>query len=394
MVNYINQLIIHSKTLLLIKFRKMKTFLISVCTFIVSFSLLAQESGSIAKTVKGKVINADTNEPISYTNIGIEGTLHGTASNTEGNFELKIPDEFVSKNIYFSAVGFQNRVFPVKTLFEKEFNIVKIKSQSYDIEDVDIAAQNMVLVRILRMASENIPYNFIRGPFNLTAGYSNEKTIGGSTKKRTAEVLIYDKNGYANPSKKDAFQSLKYSVESKASDADYRFSSGTTNIDELLEIDWVRSATSVLNPALTSSFRLKLMDEPTIDGKQYWVISFKQDNISLAGSGDFYAKAFKGEITINKEDYSVLKIEGKTESPKNSSQGKSLAVGADTRNYLTNVVYDFLIEYESLKPSRIELNKSYTLDGNNVTEKSALTITQVNAVDVTQLDSRQYFTGE
>jgi len=394
MVNYINQLIIRSKTLLLIKFRKMKTLLISIFTFILSFSLLAQESRTIAKTIKGKVINHDTNEPISYTNIGIEGTLHGTASNAEGNFELKIPAEFVAKNIYFSAVGFQNRVFPVKTLFEKEFNVVKIKSQSYDIDDVDIAAQNMVLVRILRMASENVPYNFIRGPYNLTARYSTEKTGEDSTTRRTAEVLIYDKNGYSSPSKKDAFQSLKYSVKSNESEADYRFSTGTTNIDELLEIDWVRSATSVLNPAMTSGFNLKLMDEPKINGQDFWVISFSQDDVTLAGSGDFYANAFKGEITINKEDYSVLKIEGKIESPKNSSLGKSLAVGDNSIKFLTNVVYDFSIDYENLKPSKIELNKSYTLDGENVKEKSDLTITRVNAVDVTQLDSRQYFTGK
>jgi len=372
----------------------MRTLFISIFTLIVSLSLVAQESRTIAENIKGKVINADTNEPISYTNIGIEGTLHGTASDAEGNFELKIPQEFVSKNIYFSAVGFQNRVFPVNTLFDKEFNVIKIKSQSYDIDDVDIAAQNMVLVRILRMASDNIPYNFIRGPYNLNAQYKNEKVVGDSSIIQIADVLIYDKNGYSNPSKKDAFQSLKYSVKSNESEADYRFSSGRTNIDELLEIDWARSATSVLNPAMTTGFNLKLMDEPKINGQDFWVISFSQDDISLAGSGDFYANAFKGEITINKEDYSVLKIEGKIESPKNSFQGKSLAVGDNTKKFLTHVVYDFSIDYERLKPSKIILNKSYTLNGEKVTEKSALTITRVNAVNVTQLDSRQYFTGQ
>ena len=372
----------------------MKTIYFTIFTLILSISLFAQEGKTVVKTIKGKVINADTNEPISYTNIGIEGTLHGTASNAEGDFELKIPHEFVSKNIYFSAVGFKNLIFPVKTLFEKEFNAVKLKSQSYDIDDVDIAAQNKVLIRILRMAFEHIAYNFIRGPYNLIAQYNNEKTVGNTTTKQSAEVLIFDKNGYSNPSKKDAFQSLKYSIKAEDSENDYSFSTGTTNIDELLELDWARSATSVLNPDLTGGFSLKLMSEPKLNGQEFWVISFSQDNITFASSGDFYANAFKGEITINKEDYSVLKIEGKTESPKNNRQGKSLAIGENNKNFYRDVVYDFAIEYESLKPSIIELNKSYIQNGKNITEKSALKINRVNAINVTQLDSRQYFTGK
>ncbi len=372
----------------------MKVLSIITILFFLSLGSMAQQSGKIVKTIKGKVINASTNEPISYTNIGLEGTFHGTASDGEGNFELKIPQELASKNIYFSAVGFKNKQFPVKSLFDKEFNVIKIKSQSYGIEDIDIAAQNMVLIRILRMASENIPYNFIRGPYNLIGTYSNEKTVNNATTKQNAEVLIYDHNGYAHPSKEDAFQSLKYSIKKEETDDDYRFSTGTTNLDELLELDWVRSATSVLNPALTTGFKLKLEDEPTVNGEEYWIISFKQGQPTLAGSGDFYATGFEGKITINKEDYSVLNIEGKVVSPKNNRQGKALAIGSSNTNYFENVSYDFSIQYETLKPAKIELNKSYTSKGDRISEHSSLKITQVKATNLTQLDSRQYFTGK
>ncbi len=372
----------------------MRTLFTIVIALFFSVALHAQQSGKIVKTIKGKVINASTNEPVSYTNIGLEGTFHGTASDGEGNFELKIPQEFASKNIYFSAVGFKKRQFPVNSLFDKEFNIIKIESQSYGIDDVNIAAQNMVLIRILRMASENIPYNYIHGPYNLIGVYSNEKIESNDTTKQNAGVLIYDYTGYAKPSRTDAYQSLKYSVKTKESAADYRFSTGTTNLDELLELDWVRSASSVLNPALITGFSLKLEDEPNINGKDYWVISFKQAQPTLAGSGDFYATGFEGEITINKEDYSVLNIEGKVESPRNNRQGKALAIGSTNNNYFENVSYDFSIQYETLKPAKIELNKLYTINGDRISERSSLEITEVKATNLTQLDSRQYFTGK
>ena len=372
----------------------MKLLSIIAILFILSQSSMAQQSGKIVETVKGKVINASTNAPISYTNIGLVGTLYGTASDSAGNFELKIPQDLASKEIYFSAVGFKNRQFPVKSLFSKEFNVIKIEPQSYGIEDVDIAAQNMVLIRILRMASENIPYNFIQGPYNLAGVYNNEKSVNDSTIKQNVEVLIYDQTGYSNPSKKDAFQSLKYSLKTEESDNDYRFSTGTSNLDELLDLDWVRSASSVLNPALTNGFSLKLKDEPTINGKDYWVISFKQTQPTLAGSGDFYATSFWGEITINKEDYSVLKIEGKTKSQKNNRQGKALAIGNSNSNYYENVSYDFSALYKEQTPVKMELNKTYTYKGDIISEHSVFEITSARANNLTELDSRQYFTGK
>ena len=355
---------------------------------------MAQQSGKIAETIKGKVINTSTNAPISYTNIGLVGTLYGTASDSAGNFELKIPEDLVSKDIYFSAVGFKNRQFPVKSLFDKEFNIIKIEPQSYGIEDVDIAAQNMVLIRILRMASENIPYNFIQGPYNLVGTYSNEKTVNDSTTKQNANILIYDQTGYSKPSKENAFQSLKYSIETEKSESDYRFSTGTTNLDELIELDWVRSASSVLNPAITNGFSLKLKDEPTINGTDYWVISFKQTQPTLAGSGDFYATSFNGEITINKEDYSVLNIEGKVESVKNNRQGKVLAIGSSNSNYYENVSYDFSVQYKEQMPVKMELNKNYTYKGDKISDDSILEIKSARANNLTEVNSRQYFTGK
>lgn len=373
----------------------MKVLSVFTIAVFLSITVFAQQSGKIAQTIKGKVINATTNEPVSYTNIGLEGTYFGTASDGEGNFELKIPEEMVSKNIFFSAVGFKNKQFPVQTLFEKEFNVIKIQSQSYGIDDIDIAAQNMVLIRILRMASENIPYNFIQGPYNLIGNYSNKKTIGNTTSEQNSEILVFDQNGYKNPSKEDAFQSLKYSIKkAKAGDEDYSFSTGTTNLDELLDLDWVRSATSILNPPLTAGFQLKMEDQPTINGKEYWEISFSEKKPTLAGSGDFYATLFEGKITINKEDYSILKIDGRIESPKNSRQGKALALNDTNSTYYKNVTSEFSIEYKDLKPSKIILDKTYTFDGKKVSESSSLEITKVKATNVNRLNSRQYFTGE
>ncbi|MBT3384878.1 MAG: hypothetical protein HN778_07215 [Prolixibacteraceae bacterium] len=372
--------------------KKIIILLIWILTFLFAE---AQEGGEVVQILKGKVINELTNEPVSYTNIGLEDTFFGTASDVDGNFELKIPAELVSKDIYFSAVGFKNKKFPVKTLFSKEFNIVKLDAQSYGIDDIDIAAQSKVLIRILRMASENIPINFISGPFNLACNYENEKLIDDSIQiTQNASVLIYDKTGYTNPSKLNAFHSRKYSVKKEGESAgDYRFSTGSTNMDELLELDWVRSGSSLLNPALLPELQLALDDEPIIDGSPAWLISFKQKVPTLASSGDFYATSFEGKITIDKDDYSVKEIEGKVVSAKNNRQGKSLAIGNSNSNFIEDVSYNFKVKYSNLKPDFILLNKKYLSNGNMITEQSRLVIQQIQTTNLSILKSRDYFTG-
>lgn len=373
----------------------MKTVLTIIIAMFCVFFTKAQEPGKVVEIVKGKVIDAVTNEPVSYTNIGIEGTLYGTASDSEGNFELKIPAELASKNIYFSAVGFVNKKFAVNTLFGKEFNLIKVDPQSYGIEDIDVAAQSRVLIRILTLASEEIPYNFIAGPYNFEAKYSSKKIIDDTISiVQEGNLLIYDQTGYSNPSKTDAYRNLNYSINKVNWGIDYSFTDGATNIDELLELDWVRTASSVLNARVLDGFQLKLIDEPKVDGKDCWQISFQQNKPDVTGSGDFYATQFEGEITVVKEDYSVMNLSGKIVAPKNNRQGKNLAIGSSAKSFYKDVTCNFSVTYRKQKPVKIEMEKLYQYSGKKISENALLQFVQANANHLKVLDNRDYFAGE
>ena len=377
------------------KLMVMKKTIIFIFTVCVALTALGQNGSKVAHTIKGKVVDSNTNRPVSYTNIGLEGTFFGTASDSEGNFELKIPEEMVDKDIYFSAVGFTNNQFPVQDLFSKEFAVIKLESQSYDVEKVDIAAQNKVLIRILRMASENIKYNYGSGPFNMHFAYSKEKAVDGQVRSpEIANVLLYDEKGYTNPSKSDAFKARNYSVTKEQSDADYSFSTAQLNLDDLLGFDWVRSASGILSPALLSDYKLALESQPVINGKEYWVISFSPKVPSLATTGDYYAGTFKGKISINKEDYSILKIEGEAVAPKNNRQGRALAIGQNNTDFYTDVLYTFEVDYKDLLLKRVALDKSYTYKGEKVSEQAVLEMNRAHTNNLTVIDSRDYFPGE
>ncbi|QIA07074.1 carboxypeptidase-like regulatory domain-containing protein [Draconibacterium halophilum] len=373
----------------------MKKTIIFIFTVCLALTTLGQNGSKVAHTIKGKVVDANTNRPVSYTNIGLEGTFFGTASDSEGNFELKIPEDMVEKDIYFSAVGFTNKQFPVKDLFAKEFAVVKLESQSYGVDEVDVAAQNKVLIRILRMASENIKYNYGSGPFNMHFAYSNETAVNGQVKApQIAKVMLYDKTGYTHPSKADAFKARNYLVNKEQSDDDYRFSSAQINLDDLLGFDWVRSASGILSPALLGNYQLTLESQPVINGKEYWLISFSPRVPSLTTTGDYYAGTFKGKITIKKEDYSILKIVGQAVAPKNNRQSRALAIGESNNDFYTDVLYTFEVDYDNLLLKRVALDKTYSYKGEKFSQQSVLEMKRAHTNNLTVIDSRDYFPGE
>jgi hypothetical protein len=232
----------------------------------------------------------------------------------------------------------------------------------------------------------------VAGPLNFNAKYTNS-IVADTTTNQSAEVLFYDQTGYLEPSKLNAFNNLKYAIHKSEWDADYRFSTGKTEIDNLLSFDWLRTGSSVLNPGILLEFDLDLTSEQLVLGKECWIISFKQNEPTLEGSGDYYATEFSGKITIQKEDYSVVSIEGEIKSPKNSQQGRSLAIGKESDNNLKDVSYKFRIDYRNLLLSSISVEKTYSQNRKNITAKSKLEITSVKTTNLTQLDSRDYFTG-
>ncbi len=371
----------------------MKRLLIWVV--LLSFALAGKGQSRIIGTAKGKVVDAVTGAPVAYTNIGIEGTYYGTASDADGLFELKMPEEFAEKYIFFSAVGYINKKLKVGDLIKNTLNTIKLQPQNYSIGDVDVVAQNKVLIKILSLAAENIPQNMATGPISFNAIYTVEQTINDTINiSQNAKVLFFDKTGYASPSVSNGYKNINYSILSSSEEGSYRFSEGATLLDDLLSFDWARIGASVLNPKLLPGFSLRPGGETVVNGKNCKVITFSQDQPTLSGSGDYYADGFKGKITIQDDNYQIVTIEGEITAPRNNRQGRSLAITTFNTMNPEHVKYQFKTDYNNQMVSAITLNRQYVLNKNRIIEKCRLDITGVETSNFTPIGSRQYFTGK
>lgn len=359
--------------------------------FLLTFSLLSQAQ---TRVLKGRIVDAANQSGIAYTNIGVEGTYFGTASDAEGFFELKMPDQFAGKMLYVSAVGYENQQFSVEELLQRDFVRIPLREQTYSIEGIDVAAQSRVLFRIIRTASERVPQNYQPGPFGLTYHYLGKTLVNDSASQiREAIVELTDKSGYQQPSVANAFESRNYRfAEGNKNFTSYSFPDGQTGFDELLDQDLARMGNTIFNPELINDYNLHLEGMSAYEGDSVWVISFQSSKPDLAHSGDFYATRIDGKLFILKNNYALVRSESVVEASKNNPQNRALASSGNeqqkVRYHLTTL---YQKQGEKYLPSYFDSDKTYTNPaGNTVTETRKAALIRFNP-GAPMLDGRTYF---
>jgi hypothetical protein len=344
--------------------------------------------------LKGRIVDAATQQGIGYTNIGVEGTFYGTASDADGFFELKIPEEFFVEKLFVSAVGYQNVTLLLNDLLKSEFVRVPLLEQTYRIEGVDVEAQSRVLFRIIRTAAQRVPQNYHAGPVEMKFYYQEDKQMNDtSSLTREAIVELYDKTGYSSPSIVDAYQNRHYRFTQVRKNFDSRlFSAGQTGFDELLEMDLVRLSNMLLNEELLNDYDLKLEGISPYDGDSVWIISYKTSKPDLAHCGDYYATQMEGKIYILKNNYAVIRNECIIGASKNNSQNRSLFTDDKEQQ---QVSYHFTSIYKN-KDGRYAVNyldcdKTYTnSQGEKITFRRKADVLELKRQPA-EISGRNYF---
>lgn len=107
-------------------------------------------------TVKGRITDADTGEPVPYVSVVFKNTQIGTLSDTLGNYKL------VSKNkidsINFSAVGYFSQTFKVLPLKVMDLP-VQLKSDMVKLSQVDVKPDDGPVRRLLHDMIEHKKQN-------------------------------------------------------------------------------------------------------------------------------------------------------------------------------------------------------------------------------------------
>jgi len=250
-------------------------------------------------SIGGKIVDAETSEPLPYATIGISHRGKGTITNFNGDFILRISEENLFDTLTVSYVGYVNRQLPVKSLPGNVMTIT-MDRDFIPIPEIIIRAQDPLM--IIRKTISSVASNYGTTSAILTGFYRE----GVYRKKEPqvyseAVVKIY-KSPYTRSLQTDQIKVIRSrkieNLEAKDTLA-VRLKAG---LSATLSLDGMRHLFDFLDPESYDTYDYHLTDIVTIDDQTAFVISFTQKSWVTE-------PLMQGDIYINVDNYSLVLAE-------------------------------------------------------------------------------------
>jgi len=111
--------------------------------FLVLILFCCLQISVIGQTIKGKVIDSQTLEALSYVHIGIVGKNMGVISKENGSFEINLDKGEVKDSLTFSMIGYETQSMLLKGIADNNL-LIKLNPTNYSLSLVTVADSRLV----------------------------------------------------------------------------------------------------------------------------------------------------------------------------------------------------------------------------------------------------------
>ena len=261
-------------------------------------TVYAQKDTTSVVTISGKVVDKESEDPVIFTNVYIEGTNVGTVSNADGEFIIKIPESRMNENLGFSNIGYKSLVLPLESLRKKE-NVIMLQAATIPINEVKIRTDDPV--ELLRAALNRVPENYYTVPEKMTAFYretikENRHYVAVSEAIMQVYKAPYDK--LENDQVK-IFKGRKSQDVKNMDTVLFKLQGGPTT---MVMLDVVKNPSILLGEDIIEFYEYKLAGVLNVNDRQSYVIEFDQkDNVDYP--------LYSGKLYLDVEDLAITGLE-------------------------------------------------------------------------------------
>ncbi len=252
-------------------------------------------------TIKGKVVDAESGEPLIFATVALKESNVGIITNIDGEFTLKISDNETSKNLEIMFLGYKNTTIPISEMKDNGYkNVIKMEPAPIPIKEVVVKPIDPD--DIVEKAIRSIGKNYEQEANLMTAFY--RETI---RKNRTyvsigeAAVEIF-KAPYDNDVRFDGariYKGRKSSDVEKMDTVLFKLQGGPSST---LQLDIIKNTEAVMTIEAMEYYDYSLSGVIEIDNKPHYVIDFIQKpsvDIPL----------FMGSLYVEMESYAITEVE-------------------------------------------------------------------------------------
>ncbi len=122
---------------------------IALYIFFVFFAFTAS-----AQTIKGRIIDANTNQTLPFVSILVKNTQIGTLTDIDGKFQLMIPP-IQNAELQVSYLGYQPQTIALSSYPDIEKISIKLKPQAVSLQEITVKAGENPAHRIIKTATKN-----------------------------------------------------------------------------------------------------------------------------------------------------------------------------------------------------------------------------------------------
>jgi hypothetical protein len=251
-------------------------------------------------TFKGKVVDAETGNPLVFASVAVKETNVATITNIDGEFIIKIAETQTSRNLEVTYLGYKNKVPLTDLRVEGYKNVISLTPAPIPIKEIIVKPIDPEA--IVRNAISRIGKNYIDEPNLMTAFY--RETI---RKNRTyvsigeAVVEIF-KAPYNNDLRFDGariYKGRKGSDVEKMDTVLFKLQGGPVSV---MQLDLAKNTESVMTMDAMKYYDYSLSTVVEIDDRPHYVITFKQKpSVDMP--------LFLGNLYIETSTYAITEAE-------------------------------------------------------------------------------------
>jgi hypothetical protein len=248
------------------------------------------------KSYSGKVVDKKTGDPVIFASVFISETSTGTVTNSDGDFIIKVPIQFVARQIGISHIGYTTSFINLSSL-KSQGNVIELNSTPYEIEEVTIRKIDPEV--LIRTAIRKIPENFSNNPVMMTSFYRETIRQNRSYVAVAEAVLDAYKASYSNQGESDrikVFKGRKSQDVKKMDTVLFKFQGGPYTS---FLLDVAKNPGDILSEDALEFYDYKMGGIVSVNNTQAYVIDFDQRE-----TVDF--PLYKGKLYLDVSNLAII----------------------------------------------------------------------------------------
>ncbi len=243
-----------------------------VLFFFIPSEMYAQDMEEYV-TYRGEVVNLVTNDALESVTIMVQNSNISTITNSEGDFVLKIPSEYLNSSVLISHLGYRSKEIRIEDLSE-ENNKIELTTKITDLSAISLLSYTDPEA-LVRAVFDRKKANNPSEPTVMTAFYRETIKRRNRNVSLTEAVVNLYKQPYTNKSKDIV------ALNKARKSTDYRrLDTVTVKLQggpySTLYLDIMKYPEYIFTPASIGDYKFNFIAPSAINGRPVYVVNFTQ----------------------------------------------------------------------------------------------------------------------